>query len=89
MRGASRGESVVFRTSLMIAATAAALATSFAVSAQPVDEWYVVQDTRTKRCTVVEKMPTTESMVVVGPHGYPSRVEAETGMKTVTVCETR
>jgi hypothetical protein len=79
----------VFTKTLFIAASAAALVTSFAASAQPVDEWYVVQDPRTKRCSVVERRPTTEGVVVVGPHGYPSRVEAETGMKTVTVCETR
>ncbi|WP_363347570.1 hypothetical protein [Methylocystis echinoides] len=79
----------MFRKCLMIIAATAALAVSFSASAQPVDEWYVVQDPRTKRCSVVERRPTTESMVVVGPHGYPSRVEAETGMKTVTVCETR
>jgi hypothetical protein len=79
----------VLRKFLMITAATAALATSFYASAQPVEEWYIVQDPRTRRCTVVDKRPTTESMVVVGPHGYPSRVEAQTGMKTVTVCESR
>ncbi|MCQ4189860.1 hypothetical protein [Methylocystis suflitae] len=79
----------MLRTFLMISAAAAAFATSFYASAQPVEEWYIVQDSRTKRCTVVDKRPTTESMVVVGPHGYPSRVEAQTGMKSVTVCESR
>ena len=59
------------------------------IAAQAVDEWYVVQDRTTKRCSIVERRPTTESIVVVGPHGYPTRAEAETGMKTVQVCETR
>lgn len=75
----------MFHKCLMIAAATVSLAAS--VSAQPVEEWYVVRDPATKRCTVVDRRPTTESVVVVGPHGYPTRAEAETGMKTVTVCE--
>jgi uncharacterized membrane protein len=51
-------------------------------------EFYIVQDTTTKRCTIVEQRPTTQTMVVVGPGmAFTTRSEAETSMKTVKVCE--
>ena len=67
---------------------AAALVASFAAPAFAADEFYVVQDVKTKKCTVVDKKPTESSMTVVGPSGtvYKTRAEAETGMKTVKVC---
>jgi hypothetical protein len=51
-------------------------------------EYYVVQDATTKKCTIVEQRPTTTSVVQVGPLAFKSRTEAETGMKTIKVCET-
>ena len=52
------------------------------------DEFYVVQDVKTKKCTIVDKKPVDTSMTVVSPSGtvYKTRAEAETGMKTVKVC---
>ena len=73
-------------------AVAAALVAVFAVPslAQTVtSEYYVVQDTTTKKCTIVDAKPTTTTMLQVGPAGFKSRTEAETGMKTVKVCETK
>ena len=52
-------------------------------------EYYVVQDTATKKCTVVDKKPTTSTMVQVGPAMFKTRTEAESGMKTIKVCETK
>jgi hypothetical protein len=52
-------------------------------------EYYVVQDTSTKKCTIVDKKPTTTTVVQVGPMAFKSRSEAESGMKTIKVCETR
>ena len=50
-------------------------------------EFYVVQDTSTKKCTIVDKKPTTTSTVVVGDGKvFKTRTEAETGMKTIKVC---
>ena len=51
-------------------------------------EFYVVQDTSTKRCTIVDKKPTVTTMTVVTPAGtvYKTRAEAEAGMKTIKVC---
>jgi hypothetical protein len=51
-------------------------------------EYFVVQDTATKRCTIVDKKPTTTNVVQVGPVAFKSRTEAETGMKTIKVCTT-
>jgi hypothetical protein len=51
------------------------------------DGFYVVQDAKTKRCTITETKPTTsETTVVSGNTVYKTRAEAETGMKTVKVC---
>ena len=67
---------------------AAALVASFAAPAFAADEFYVVQDVKTRKCTVVDKKPTELSMTVVSSSGtvYKTRAEAETGMKTVKVC---
>jgi len=67
---------------------ATALVASFVAPAFAADEFYVVQDTATKKCTIVEKKPTETTMTIVSPSGtvYKSRTEAEAGMKTVKVC---
>jgi len=66
---------------------AAGLAFTFATSAfAQTTEYYVVQDSATKKCTIVDKKPTTTTMVQVGPMAFKSRTEAEAGMKTITVC---
>ncbi|MBV9262499.1 MAG: hypothetical protein JO205_14125 [Pseudolabrys sp.] len=49
-------------------------------------EFYVVQDVKTKKCTVVDKKPMTTETTVVGNGVYKTKVEAETGMKSVKVC---
>ncbi|TMJ88139.1 MAG: hypothetical protein E6G76_11175 [Alphaproteobacteria bacterium] len=53
-------------------------AAGFAAFATPslAAEFYIVQDTTTKRCTIVEQRPTNTT-----------RTEAEGAMKTVKVCE--
>ena len=72
---------------------AAALATALGVPAfaqsTTVTEYYVVQDASTKKCTIVDKKPTTTTTVQVGPVAFKTRAEAESGMKTIKVCETR
>ncbi|MGY8708787.1 hypothetical protein RAD16_23870 [Bradyrhizobium sp. 18BD] len=69
-------------------ATAALMVAAFSMPAFAADEFYVVQDVKTKKCTIVDKRPTDTSMTVVSPSGtiYKSRAEAESGMKTVKVC---
>ncbi|MFO1109293.1 MAG: hypothetical protein U1E61_08930 [Bradyrhizobium sp.] len=67
---------------LVVAATLTiAAAPAFAQS------FYVVQDVKTKKCTITETKPTTTEITVVsGDTVYKTRAEAETGMKTVKVC---
>ena len=63
-------------------------AAAFAAFAVPASaaEFYVVQDSSTKRCTIVEQRPTTTTSVVVGPGMFATRTEAETSLKTTKVC---
>ena len=70
---------------------AAALVASFAALAFAADEFLVVQDAKTKKCTVVDKKPTESSMTIVSPAGavFKTKAEAEAGMKTVKVCSSR
>ncbi|MGN6460910.1 MAG: hypothetical protein ACTHLY_06845 [Pseudolabrys sp.] len=73
--------------------TLAALALTIAVAAPAFaqsTDFYVVQDVKTKTCTIVDKKPTTTTTVVVGDSGkvYKTRTEAEAGMKTIKVCST-
>lgn len=50
--------------------------------------YYVVQDSSTKKCTIVETKPTVSTMVVVGDGKvYKTRTEAEGAIKTVAVCK--
>lgn len=69
-------------------ATAALMVAALSLPAFAAAEFYVVQDVKTKKCTIVDKKPMDTSMTVVSPSGtiYKSRTEAESGMKTVKVC---
>ena len=70
-------------------ALAGLLATAFVLPAvAQTTGFYIVQDTGTKRCTIVDQRPVSSTMSVVGPDGvvYKTRTEAETAMKTVKVC---
>ena len=69
----------IFATMLLI---------SFVTPALAADEFFIVQDVKTKKCTIVDKRPTTTETTVIGNGMYKTRVEAETGMKTVKVCTT-
>ncbi len=71
-------------------AIAAVLAASVSTAAfAQTTEFYVVQDVKTKKCTIVDKRPaTTTEVTVVGNGVYKTRTEAETGIKSVKVCTT-
>jgi hypothetical protein len=65
----------------------AALIAAFITPALAADEFYVVQDVKTKKCTIVDKKPTTTTeMTVVGTTVFKTRTEAEAGMKQIKVC---
>ena len=72
------------RTFIVAAALAAFVSPALAQSS-----FYIVQDTATKKCTIVSERPTSTTTTVVSPAGvtYTTRAEAEAGMKTVKVCE--
>jgi hypothetical protein len=68
-----------------------AIATAFVTAAiAQTTEFYVVQDVKTKKCTVVDKKPTTTTSVTVLGDGavFKTRSEADTGMKKIKVCTT-
>ena len=67
---------------------AVAVMTTFAAPAFA-QSFYVVQDVKTKKCTVTQTKPSsTDVTVVSGDTVYKTKAEAETGMKTVKVCTT-
>ena len=49
-------------------------------------EFYVVRDSTTKKCTVVDTKPTTSTVTVVDNGTFKTKTEAETGMKSMKVC---
>jgi uncharacterized membrane protein len=67
-----------------------AAAAGFATVAHAQTTFYVVQDTTTKRCTVVREKPATKTTVIVSPAGtvYKTETEAQTAMKKIKVCTT-
>jgi hypothetical protein len=68
----------------------AVLIAALVTPALAADEFYVVQDVKTKKCTIVDKKPTTTTEVtqVGGTTVYKSRTDAEAGMKSVKICTT-
>lgn len=71
--------------------TAAAIVAGLTVPAAAQATFYIVQDTATKRCTVVKERPTAKTMVIVGESGkvYTTESEAQAAIRTIKVCETR
>jgi hypothetical protein len=59
--------------------------------AQTATSYYIVQDVKTKKCTIVDKKPaSTTEYTIIGSEGtvYKTKTEAENAMKTVKVCTT-
>ena len=70
---------------LLISAAVAAIMTGAAYAQT---EFYVVQDTSTKKCAIMDKKPTTTTTTVIVGDGkvFKTRTAAETEMKTIKVC---
>jgi hypothetical protein len=70
-------------------ALAGALVVGFALPAAA-DTYYLMQDTKTKKCTVTREKPTSSEVTIIGGDGkvYTSQTEAEGAMKTTKVCTT-
>lgn len=68
---------------------ALAVATVVAAYAAPAmaDEYYVVRDTRTQKCTVVTERPRDTTLVQVGPLAFKTRDEAD--RQVTTICTTK
>ena len=67
--------------------TAAALLVAFAIPAFAAEEFYLVQETATKHCSIVEAMPTESTMKAIGT-AHKTRAEAEAAMKEDKTCIT-
>jgi hypothetical protein len=52
------------------------------------NEFYVVQDSATKGCSIVEAKPTVVTMKVVGA-AYDTKAKAEVAMKADKTCVTK
>jgi hypothetical protein len=52
------------------------------------DEFYILRDLATQKCTVVDKRPTTNTMTITLADDaiYTSRADAEAAIKTIKVC---
>jgi hypothetical protein len=78
-------KNILISVSMLVAISGAAVVSA---TAQTTTEYYVVQDVKTKKCTIVEKKPTTTTEVTVLGNVFKTRTEAENGMKTEKVCTT-
>ena len=67
---------------LVGAVSAFAMTSAFAQTS----EFYVVRDATTKKCTIVDKKPTSTTTTVVDNGVFKTKTEAETGMKSIKVC---
>ena len=79
-------EEETLKNTLLIAALA--LSASTIAQTAMAAEFYVVRDTATKKCTVVDTKPTTSTVTIVDNGTFTTKTEAETGMKTMKVCIT-
>jgi hypothetical protein len=72
---------------MKMAIAVASMIAAFVLPAFAADEYYVVQDVKTKKCTVVEKKP-TDAKTLVNAAGtvYRTRPEAVSGMKSLEAC---
>ena len=71
------------------AVIAVSLVAAFVTPALAADSSYIVQDAKTKKCTVTETKPTSaERTVVSGDTVYKTKSEAESGIKTTKICTT-
>jgi hypothetical protein len=50
------------------------------------DQYWVVQDSATKHCSVVSEKPATTTTTVIGNTAFQTREEAQDSIKTTKVC---
>ena len=59
---------------------------AFATPALAADAFYVVQDSATLKCSIVEQKPTVDTMKLVGTTVYKTEAEADIAMKADKGC---
>ena len=62
-----------------------ALAQTTVQTDQP-PQFFIVQDLKTKKCSIVSEKPDSTEQSVVGSSTYKTRAEAEAGMKSSVIC---
>jgi hypothetical protein len=67
----------LFAASLLLLATAPALA----------DEFYIGQNVKTKACDIFDVKPDGTTIVMVGTKSYPSRQEAKKAREQIPECK--
>jgi hypothetical protein len=79
----------LLHSGLLLAAITASGEDAFAQSARGTPAFYIVLDALTKRCSVVDKTPKTDTpnLTVASDAIYPTREEAENAMKTLPSCK--
>ena len=76
-------KSAIICSAMLVALSGAAI---IPAAAQTTTEYYVVQDVKTKKCTIVDKKPTSTTEFSILGNTFKTRTEAESGMKTEKVC---
>jgi hypothetical protein len=81
---------MVLYCGLLLTAMIALRQPALAQSARGTPAFYIVLDTLSKRCSVVDKTPKTDTpnLTVANDTIYPTREEAESAMKTLPSCKT-
>ena len=70
----------------MTSALAVLLMTTAHAQTKVPTNFYVVRDSTTKTCSVVDTKPTSSTVTVVENGEFPTKEQAETAMKTIKVC---
>ena len=80
----------MLRNTLIASALAFAFVVPASAQTTTTTQFYVVQDVKTKKCTIVDKKPeTTTSMTILGDGAvFKTRTEADSGMGKIKVCTT-
>jgi hypothetical protein len=66
--------------------TAAVFVASTSTSCLAAEEFYVVQDAKTKDCTIQAKKPDGTAEIMIGTSSYATRDEAKTAKKAAPEC---
>lgn len=71
---------------LLIVALAVFATSSAHAQTKVPTNFYVVRDSTTKTCSVVDTKPTSSTVTVVDNGEFPTKEQAENAIKTIKVC---